>query len=174
MKRFLILCLSLFLLAGLVGCKDIAFSRSSPSPAQSPSALTTRYQRAITAIQSESENESASLITSSDDANASTIFRLLGVTADDMTAYALRIPPSSDRAYGIALIKPAAGHEGIVEEGLKKYRHDLSDSFMDRQVDQYEIARSAKIERLDDDTMLFVMCREPDNVAAAIKRSLSA
>lgn len=104
-----------------------------------------------------------------DDDMAETFFALLGVTAQDMTAYALTMSLMNVRAYAIAAIYPAAGKEDAVLEGLSAFIDSQKQSFEQYLADQYEIASNAKLETLSDGTILLVMCENQDAVFDSIR-----
>ncbi|NLF34905.1 MAG: DUF4358 domain-containing protein [Clostridiales bacterium] len=197
MKKIFCLCLSLLLCAGiLTGCTGGNVTDSpiiespiiespiiespiigSPRPTSdttSPDELTQRYQNAIESARSQEDNEAVPLITNNDGTTSELVFDKLGVTVDDMTAYAIGISPTDTRAYGVAAIKPAVGRKTVVEEGVRKFVDDQKKGFENNMVDQYEIANSAKIETLEDDTVLLVMCEAQESVLTSIKDALNA
>ena len=47
-------------------------------------------------------------------------------------------------------------------------------NFQQYLIDQYDIANAAKVETLDDGTILLVMCEDQDTVLESIKTSLNA
>ena len=100
---------------------------------------------------------------------ADVIFELLGVTAADMSAFALSVSPMNIKAYGIAAIYPAAGKSDAVLEGLNAFIDRQKQSFEQYLADQYEIAGNARLETLEDGTILLVMCEDQDAVFDAIR-----
>ena len=103
---------------------------------------------------------------------ADVIFELLGVTAADMSAFALSVSPMNIKAYGIAAIYPAAGKSDAVLEGLNAFIDRQKQSFEQYLADQYEIAGNARLETLEDGTILLVMCEDQDAVFDAIRDTI--
>lgn len=154
----------------LSGCAPTA---SSPSQSvKPPEDITQDYVSAIQSARSESDNTNYPLVTTSGDQNASVVFPLLGVTADDMTSYAISVSAVDTKAYAIALIRPAADKSDIVKKGLDNYVNTQKQAFKDNGTGQYDIANAAKVEKLSDGTYLLVMCEKSDDVASSIKSSL--
>ncbi|MCI2105225.1 MAG: DUF4358 domain-containing protein [Intestinimonas sp.] len=168
MKRFF---LPLTLLAlVLSGC-----TRTTANPSQdvkTPEEITQNFVSAIQSARSEADNTNYPLITTSGDQYADEIFPLLGVTADDMTSYAISISSVNTNAYAIALIRPAADKNDTVKKGLDSYVSSQKQTYQDNGADQYDIANAAKVEKLSDGTYLLVMCDKSDDVAKSIKTNL--
>ena len=103
----------LLLLALLAGC-----GTSSQPSALTAEERTQLYQTAIESARDAEMNEAIGILTDTGDDMADVIFELLGVTAADMSAFALSVSPMNIKAYGIAAIYPAAGKSDAVLEGL--------------------------------------------------------
>ena len=73
----------------------------------------------------------------------------------------------------MAAILPAEGKSEEILEGVNAFVEQQKQSFEQYLVDQYEIANAAKVETLDDGTILLVMCEDQDTVLDAIKTSLN-
>ena len=110
MKRIFTLILALSLLA-LTACSG---GGTGETDSLTPEERTQRFVTAITDARSEEDNEYNSILSSADDDTADMTFQLLGVTAEDMTAYALSVSPMNIRAYAVAAIFPAAGKEEVL------------------------------------------------------------
>lgn len=132
------------------------------------------YKSAIEKARSAEDNESLSIITSANDEMASLIFDVLGASSDDMSAFALSVSPMNVKAYGIAVIYPAADKSDQVMETLRGYVDRQKQSFEQYLVDQYEIASNAKLETLEDGTIVLVMCEGQDAVFNSIKGTVEA
>ena len=154
----------LLLLALLAGC----------GTSSQPSALTAeeRTQLYQTATRDAEMNEAIGILTDAGDDMADVIFELLGVTAADMSAFALSVSPMNIKAYGIAAIYPAAGKSDAVLEGLNAFIDRQKQSFEQYLADQYEIAGNARLETLEDGTILLVMCEDQDAVFDAIRDTI--
>lgn len=127
------------------------------------------YETAIMAARSEEINEALPLIDDADDDMSAAVFELLGITAADMTAYAISLSLMNVKAYAVAAIYPAAEKENAVLDGLRAFVDNQVQSFDQYLIDQYEIAVNARLETLEDGTILLVMCEDQDSVFDAIK-----
>ena len=154
----------LLLLALLAGC-----GTSSQPSALTAEERTQLYQTAIESARDAEMNEVIGILTDTGDDMADVIFELLGVTAADMSAFALSVSPMNIKAYGIAAIYPAAGKSDAVLEGLNAFIDRQKQSFEQYLADQYEIASNARLETLEDGTILLVMCEDQDAVFDAIE-----
>jgi hypothetical protein len=169
-KKYLSILLLALLAAGLLaGC-----GQKDSDTSLTPEARTQLYQTAIENARDEDTNAAYGIVTSAEDDTAELIFQILGVTAEDMSAYALSVSPMNVKAYGIAAIYPAAGKEDAVKDALQAFVDNQKASFNQYLVDQYEIADSARLETLDDGTILLVMCPQQDTVFDAIRDAIEA
>ena len=112
-------------------------------------------------------------VTSGEEDLSELAFQLLGVTEEDMEAYAISLSAMNVQAYTIALILPAEGKEETVLESVNAYVERQQQSFEFYLADQYEIAKSARVETLEDGTILLVMAENTDEVYSAITEALS-
>lgn len=162
MKRLISAALILALALG--GC-----AKKQEEPTLTPEERSDLYETAITAARDEQTNDAFPLITEADDDMAELVFSLLGVTDSDMTAYALSVSPMNVKAYAIAAIYPAAGKEDTILESLDTFVDNQVQSFKQYLADQYEIAVNARLETLEDGTVLLVMSDDQDAVFDAIR-----
>ena len=139
-----------------------------------PEERTQLYETAITSARDQETNEALPLITGADDELADLIFTLLGVSDEDMTAYALSVSPMNVRAYAVAAILPAAGKDETVLEGLHGFIDNQKQSFEQYLADQYDIAVNARLETLEDGTLLLCMCENQDAVFDAVRDAIEA
>ena len=173
MKRILSLSLSaLLLLSALVGCGG-GNNSNSGNAVKSPEEYTEAYKTAIESARDDELNDAIPVITSVDDDMASLVLPLIGVTDENTTAFAVAISPMNIKAYGVAAILPAEGKSEEVLEGVNAFVDQQKQNFQQYLVDQYDIANAAKVETLDDGTILLVMCENQDTVLDAIKTSLN-
>ena len=128
---------------------------------------------AITSARGDEENE-AYPVQSDKDAIESMYYDVLGFTADDVTELAMSVSLINVKAYGIVIAKPAEGCEETVKAGLKGFIDTQCANFETYLADQYEIAKNAKLETLDDGTIIMVMCENADAVYEAIVAALAA
>lgn len=162
---------ALMLVSALGGCTSAVKPEESET-IKTPEELTTAYKAAIEGVRPQEENDAYSILTTADDSMSEMIFHLLGVTADDMTAYAISVSAMRTQAYGVAVIMPAADKSDKVQEGLKAFIELQKSNFNMYLMDQYDIASAAKVETLDDGTILLVMCEGQDAILASMKETL--
>ena len=173
MRRILNLTLAAALLAAaLSGCSQPA-AQESETPSRTPEELTEAYQTAIESARDDEMNEAVPVITASDQAMADLVLPMLGITNENTTAYAVAVSPMNVKAYGVAALMPAEGQEDALLESVNAFVEQQKSAFTNYLPDQYEIASAAKVETLDDGTILLVMCEEQDTVLESIKTSLN-
>ena len=74
----------------------------------------------------------------------------------------------------VAAIYPAADKSETVLKGLNAFVDMQKQNFEMYLADQYEIASNARVETLEDGTILMVMCEGQDDVFTAIKTAVEA
>lgn len=157
------------LLALLAGCAGDSEQKELTAEER-----TRLYQTAIENARDEETNQAVDIITAPDQDLADLVFDMLGVEAADLSAFALSVSPVNIRAYGIAAIFPAAGREDDVREGLEQFIDNQKESFHQYLEDQYQVASDARLETLEDGTILLVMCEGQDGVFDAIRDAIEA
>ena len=173
MKRILTLTLAAaLLLSALAGCSGGGSQESQAVKA--PEEYTAAYQAAIEGARDDEMNEAVPVITSTDDQMADLVLPMVGITSDNAAAFAVAVSPMNIRAYGIVAVLPAEGKSEEVQEGLQGFIDQQKQSFEQYLADQYDIANAARLETLDDGTILLVMCEDQDTVFDAIQDALSA
>ena len=160
---------ALLLAALLTGCSG---GGSGEKPPLSPAERTELYKTAIESARDQEMNEAVPVITAETDDLADFILPLLGVSGENAGSYALAVSPMNVRAYGIAAVMPAAGKDEEVLEGLNHFMDTQQQNFEQYLPDQYEIAKSARMETLEDGTILMVMSEEQDTVFDAIRDAI--
>lgn len=158
------------LCAALSGCGK----GKDPQPPLTPEARTELYRNAIENARDKETNGAIGVVTGAEDPQADLIFLLLGVTEEDMTAYALSVSPMNVKAYGVAAVLPAAGKEDDVLEGFNAFIDNQKSGFEQYLPDQYEIAKNARLETLEDGTLLLAMCEDQDAVFDSIRDAIEA
>ena len=155
MKRILTLSLAAVLLvAAIAGCSGKGGGNAGGSDKQlTPEERTELYKTSIENARDAETNEYMSILTSADDDGAS----MMNV-----------------QAYGIAAVMPAAGKEDAVLEGLNGFIDLQKQNFQQYLADQYDIANNAKLETLEDGTILLVMCEGQDAIFDSIKDAVEA
>ena len=103
---------------------------------------------------------------------SSMILENLGLLVDDMKAFGISASAMNVKAYGIAAVMPAEGKADTVTPALQGYIVNQKASFEQYLVDQYEVASNAKLETLEDGTVLMVMCENQDTVFDAIAAAI--
>lgn len=170
MKKALSLALALALtVAALAGC-----SGKSGGAAKTPEELTKLYADAITANGGEGVeyNPVVTEVKESDD--SAMLLEFLGLNAEDTTAFGISMSLMNVNAYIIAAVMPAEGKADTVKEALQTYKENQISSFEMYLADQYDIAKNAKLETLEDGTVLLVMCEDQDTVYDAIAKAIQA
>lgn len=168
MKRTLALLLCLCLALTACGKKEEA-------AAKTPEELADAYSQAITAARDTEHNEAFPVTTNATQdppAYLDMIFASLGFAAEDARGYALSVSLMNVSAYAIAAVMPAEGKEETVKTGLENYVEAQKSSFEFYLEEQFDIAANAKLETLDDGTLLLVMCQGQDEVFDSIKAAL--
>lgn len=170
MKKILSITLAtLMVLATLTACAP-----KEQAPVElTPEERTELYQTAI-------ESSGAAMVeynpvvSDPEDDMAELLLMLLGLTREDMTSFGISLSPMNTKAYCIAAIMPAEGKAETVLNGLNAFVEQQQMNFEMYLVDQYEIAMAAKVETLEDGTVLLVMCEDQDTVLENIKTALTA
>ena len=157
---------AVLLAAALTGC-----SGQSAQGNQPPEELAQVYADAILAHGGEMV-EYNPVITQVNEENA-ILLESMGLEAEDMTAFALSTTMMNTKAYGIAAVMPVRGREEAVESALEDFVARKQADFERYLPDQYDVARNAEVETLDDGTVLLVMAEDGDRIfeeiAAAIR-----
>lgn len=128
---------------------------------------------AITAARTDEENE-AYPVFADKDAVEDAYYQVVGFTAADVDELAMSVSLINIKAYGIVIAKPAEGCADTVKAGLQAFIDTQCANFETYLADQYEIAKNAKLETLDDGTIVMVMCENADTVYEAIVSAISA
>lgn len=164
MKRFFSLILLPILL--LTGCS------SAPESQLTAQERTELYRSAIQSARDQDANDAFPIITSAEDDTASFLLELMGLSAEDMSAFAISASAMNVKAYGIAAVYPAEGKDEAVKEALEGFVDRQKQSFEQYLADQYDIANNARLETLEDGTILLVMCEGQDAVFTAIRSAI--
>lgn len=173
MKRALPLLLALALTLSACAKKE----DTKPGADKTPEEYAAAYSEAIQAARNDEMNEYFPVVTNEngfpDATEEEMTFALLGFTAEDVDAYAVSLSLMNVNAYAIVAAKPAQGKEETVKTGLENYVEAQKASFENYLEDQHEIASSAKVETLDDGTVLLVMSEGQDEIFKSIKDTLA-
>ena len=171
MKKIFALALALTLsLSVLTGCSG---QEDNKTPDKTPEELAQLYSDAITPNGGEMAEYNPPFTQEGLDEDMNTmILESMGLVKEDMTAFAVSGSMMNVKAYGIAAVMPAEGKEEAVQEGLQSFIDRQKSSFETYLVDQYEVAKSARLEKLSDGTILMVMCEDQDTVFDAISAQI--
>ena len=166
-KSGALLCAAALALSALAGCSGGGGERS-------PEEWTQLYQEVITQHGGEMV-EYNPVITQFDqeDAASALVLESLGLEKEDVEALGVSASAMNTKAYAIAAIRPAQGREEAVREALQGYIQRQQSSFQFYLPDQYQVAQEARLETLEDGTVLLVMCQDGDTVFAAIQEALA-
>lgn len=146
----------------------------SDEPSTAPEApATSALADAITSVRTDEENE-AYPVFSDKAAIEDAYYQVVGFTAADVDDIAMSVSLINVKAYGIVIAKPAEGCADTVKAGLQAFIDTQCNNFETYLADQYEIAKNAKLETLDDGTIVMVMCANADAVYDAIVAALAA
>lgn len=164
MKRFFSLILLPILL--LTGCS------SAPESQLTAQERTELYRSAIQNARDQDANDAFPIITSAEDDTPPLLLDLMGLSAEDMSAFAISASAMNVKAYGIAAVYPAEGKDEAVKEALRGFVDRQKQNFEQYLADQYDIANNARLETLEDGTILLVMCEGQDEVFTAIRSAI--
>ena len=167
-KMIALLAAALTLTAVLTACGQKQESRT-------PEELTQVYADALTENGGEmvEYNPVISKVDSEDPVSAM-ILESMGLKEEDMTAFGVSGSMMNVKAYGIAAVMPAEGKEDAVKEGLQGFIDRQKSNFETYLADQYAVAESARLETLEDGTVLMVMCEDQDTVFDGIRAAIEA
>ena len=167
-KMIALLAAALTLTAVLTACGQKQESRT-------PEELTQVYADALTENGGEmvEYNPVISKVDSEDPVSAM-ILESVGLKEEDLTAFGVSGSMMNVKAYGIAAVMPAEGKEEAVKEGLQGFIDRQKSSFETYLADQYAVAESARLETLEDGTVLMVMCEDQDTVFDGIRAAIEA
>ena len=168
-KMFALAMAAVMALTLLAGCSGGANGGSSAGT-KTPEELKTLYTDAITAnggemveynpVFSEATEENAMLL------------EMMGLKEEDMTAFAVSVSMMNVKAYGIAAVMPAEGKAEAVREALQGFIDQKQMEFEFYLADQYDVAKSARLETLEDGTVLMVMGEGSDEMFRAISAAI--
>lgn len=165
MKKKLSLFLSAALLVtGLTACGGGA-NKETERTSEEWNAL---YAEAITNSRPAEENEYFPFVSAEEPEMYEMTLTTMGLTAEDMEAHAISISLMNVSAYAIAAIRPVEGREETVTAALQTYVDNTRSSFEFYLPGPFEVASNARLETLEDGTILLVMCEGQDAVFEAV------
>lgn len=166
MKKTFAAALALSMLA-LAGCSN---QPSTPSTAKTPEELTTLYADAITAHGGEMVEYNP--VVSEFNEESAMFTEMMGLEADEVSAFGVSTSMMMVHAYGIAAVMPAEGEHDDVVEDLQSFIDLKRSQFELYLPDQYEIALNARLDTLEDGTVLMVMTADQDTVFENISKTI--
>ncbi len=166
MKKVLSFALAMSMLV-LSGC-----SSQSTTSEKTPEELTTLYSESITANGGEMVEYNPVITEAKEEDGSAFLLETMGLNPEDMTAFGISASMMNVKAYGIAAVMPAEGKEEAVKTALQGYIDTQKMNFEFYLVDQYEVANSARLETLEDGTILMVMTEGQDQVFDSISAAI--
>ena len=183
MKKMLALALaSVMALSVLTGCgsknNEDAGNTENPSTstettAKTPEELAALYSEAITANGGEMVEYNPVMTEAKEDDGSAMLLEMMGLKQEDMTAFAISTSMMNVKAYGIAAVMPAEGKEEAVKTALQAFIDQKCMEFETYLVDQYDVAKAAKLETLADGTVLMVMAEGQDEIFTGISTAIA-
>ena len=172
MKKILAfaLALTMMALAGCSGSKNE--SNNDASSTKTPEELVTLYTDAINNCGNEMVEYNPVMSESKEDDGSAFLLETMGLKVEDMTAFGISVSMMNVKAYGIAAVMPAEGKEETVKSALQSYIDTQKMNFEFYLADQYEVASNARLETLEDGTILMVICEDQDTVFDAISSAI--
>lgn len=170
MKRIVPILLALTLVLSACGPKE-----GGQTTAKTPEELAQAYTDAIQGARDEEMNGYFPVVTNTSEADPTEqemTFAVMGFTPEDVQAYGVSLSLMNVNAYAIVAAMPAEGKEETVQKGLESYIEAQKSAFEFYLEDQYDIAASAKLDKLADGTYLLVMGEDQDTIFDSIKAAL--
>lgn len=166
-KVFALLMSAALTLTVLAGCGG-----SGSQADKTPEEMTQIYAEAITANGGEAVQYNPVISEAKEEDGSAMLLELMGLKAEDMAAYGISASMMNVQAYGIAAVLPAEGKTETVTEALQSYIDLQKMNFEFYLADQFEVASNARLETLEDGTVLMVMCADSDQVFKAISDAI--
>lgn len=170
MKKILSLGLALALTLTMLASCTNGGNQNTKTPEQ----LNELYATAITENGGEMAEYNAPVSGAASAEETAMLLEVMGLTAEDVSAFAISTSMMMVHAYGIVAAMPAEGKEEAVISGLQSFIERQQQAFEMYLPDQYENAKNAKLETLADGTVLMVMTADQDTVFEAIKDAIEA
>ena len=98
---------------------------------------------------------------------------LLNLEDDMYTDLAASVSAMMVRSYSVAIVKPAEGQTDAVKQALEAYVASQQQSMQHYLEDQYQIAKSGKVEVMPSGEVVLVMCEGSDIVMNSIRDALA-
>ena len=165
-KRSALLCAAALALAALTGC-------SSRAPERTAEEWTDLYAQVIADHGGKMVEYNPVISRFNPEDGISTLaLESLGLAEEDVEAFGASVSVMNTQAYAIAAVQPAQGRTDAVRESLQGYVDRQQSNFEFYLPDQYQVAQDARLETLEDGTVLLVMCQDGGEVFEAIRGEL--
>ena len=100
------------------------------------------------------------------------LLEMMGLKEEDMTAFGVSTTMMNVKAYGIAAVMPAEGKTDAVKQSLQGFIEQKQQEFEFYLPDQRPVAENARLETLEDGTVLMVMIEDQDTVFDNISKAI--
>ncbi len=135
--------------------------------------LAERFADAITASRDQEQNDAFEIMSTPDHPMAEFIFPMIGMSSNQLEAFAVSVSAMNTHAYGIAVVLPAEGQEDVILAGLQGFIDLQISNFNEYLEDQKIIAENARLETLENGTIVMVMGEGQDETFDAIVAALA-
>lgn len=130
------------------------------------------YQEAIAQVLEAENFQSHPILCSTEDEFSEIALGLFQFDPNVAEAFALSISEMMVQAYGIAAVLPKEGQEDAVRESLQYFINTQVQNFTSYLPEQLDVAQSARMETLEDGTILMVMCQEEHRIFDLIAENI--
>ncbi len=141
-------------------------------PSSEEALLSKLYREAISQVLQAEDFQSHPILTSTEDEFGEIALGLFQFDPNTAEAFALSISEMMVQAYGIAVVYPKEGQEEAVRESLQYFINTQIQNFTSYLPEQLGVAQSARMETLEDGTILMVMCQEQDHIFDMIAENI--
>ena len=172
-KLFAMALVAALSLSVLAGCGGTAENSGTTEQTKTPEEITALYKESITANGGEMVEYNPVISEAKEDDGSAMLLEMMGLKAEDMTAFGISTSMMNVKAFGIAAVMPAEGKEEAVKSALQGFIDQKCMEFETYLVDQYEVAKNARLETLKDGTVLMVMTEGQDQVFEAIAAGIT-
>ena len=100
------------------------------------------------------------------------LLEMMGLKEEDMAAFGVSTTMMNVKAYGIAAVMPVEGKTDAVKDSLQSFIDQKQMEFEFYLPDQRPIAENARLEVLEDGTVLMVMIEDQDTVFENISNAI--
>lgn len=126
--------------------------------------ISNAYVAAIVAARDEESNMYNPIIIDPEDEFKQLVFPMLQFNPEHAQGFAISVSAMMVQAYGVVAILPVEGQEQVILDGMQYFIDTQIQNFTNYLPDQLDVAQSARLETLEDGTILLVMCADQDEV----------